>query len=244
METVIDTPDLRIAHRPGGDGEAVLAFAGVQGAFGGVPVAEFAASLAKAAVHPEVWFVIDKTRSWYNRTAETIVDILAPRLAGRRVVTLGNSMGGFGALLFGGRLDAAVAVAFCPQYSIDRRIAPFEERWDEFIAAIDDIRYPVCLAEDASADCRRLVFVGDRQTADLNHARLIRAHMAAADGVFVVRNCRHDVAQVLKQQGLLAPVLEAAMAADRDAVATCLKEGGVAYDLWRNQGSTEASKSG
>jgi len=248
IEILVDTPALRVARRRSAAAAdvAAVAFAGVRGAFGGIPVEEFAGSLGRIQTPHDAFFVIDKTRGWYNETGPDIDAVLTPRLAGRRVVTLGNSMGGFGALLFGERLKAKGVLAVCPQYAIAGDLVPFETRWRDFAAALRVIRYPACLPERPSAATARLVLAGAGHEADMAHARLIHQRLGAGDGVFALKACGHDVAQILKQRGLLTPILDAVLTAgdSKSAVAAVLDAAGVDYELWAKNGSSEASKSG
>jgi pimeloyl-ACP methyl ester carboxylesterase len=247
VQTLVDTSTLRIALRRSAVATDVtaVAFAGVQGAFGGIPVEEFAGSLGRSATPHDAVFVIDKTRGWYNETVPDIGAVLAPHLAGRRVVTLGNSMGGFGALLFAERLNAAAALAVCPQYSIASDLVPFETRWRDFAAAIPVFRYPTCLPARPSA-ATRIVLAGAGHDADMAHARLIHRRLRTGDAVFALKPCGHDVAQVLKQQGILSAILDAVLTVGGagNAIAAVLNAGAIDYELWARKGSREASKSG
>ncbi len=247
LQVLFDSPALRIACRPSEveTDRTVVAFAGVQGAFGGIPVAEFAGALGRSPMPHDAVFVVDKTRGWYNTTAPDIEAVIAPRLAGRRVVTLGNSMGGFGALLFGERLGAESALAICPQYAIGADLVPFETRWRDFAAAIPVFRHPACLPDRSAGGTTRLVLVGADDETDMAHARLIRDRLDAEDGLFVLKGCGHDVAPALKRSGALAAVLDAVLApgGGRDAVAAALGAAALDYRLWAN-GASDASKSG
>ena len=108
---VFEDDSLRITHRAGSapDGDVVIAFAGVGNALQGVAHEEFARTLSEPDAMKEAYFVVDKQRTWYNATADAIESVLSPLVAGRRVLLLGNSMGGFGALLFAGLLSSGAA---------------------------------------------------------------------------------------------------------------------------------------
>jgi hypothetical protein len=58
------------------------------------------------------------------------IEAVRARTLGRRIVTYGNSQGGYAALKFGGALGADLAVAFCPQWSINPAdVAGFDRRF-------------------------------------------------------------------------------------------------------------------
>lgn len=72
-------------------------------------------------------------KDWY-RNADTPALIAALRDAGvfarfRRVVFIGASMGGFAALAYAPMVPGAAVLAFSPQSSLSRSIAPFERRY-------------------------------------------------------------------------------------------------------------------
>lgn len=81
--------------------------------------------------------VIPRHNHWYQtREMESVIDAARTWLQGRQAVAYGSSMGGYGALAFGGTLGIA-SVALAPQFSIDRSVVPFERRWAEEAAKIE-----------------------------------------------------------------------------------------------------------
>lgn len=107
----------------------LVAFSGIQGGYGGQPVFEFSKSLNRFSVNK--LFMRDLEQLWYQRGLpgirggiQGVADYLGKQIAEqriRRVVTLGNSMGGYAALLFGWLLRADEVHAFSPQTYISRR---------------------------------------------------------------------------------------------------------------------------
>lgn len=95
--------------------------------------------------------VTDRRRSWYNtpglvgRVVDTL-GALAIRAGIGRIVTLGNSMGGYGAILFANPLGATRAISFVPQFTMNDRVVR-EERWREYKAAMPPFYV------DSLADC-------------------------------------------------------------------------------------------
>src|SRR3954471_1199664 len=140
MRSLVDTDDLTIAVSEGNTGRAVVAFTGVGLRLGGIQTPEFQFSLSAASMINTVYHVIDKQRSWYERVFESIVAVLTGELAGfDSVATLGNSMGGFGAVLFAGLLPRCrSAMAFVPQFSLAPHIVgDNDDRWTEYTSRID-----------------------------------------------------------------------------------------------------------
>ena len=86
----------------------------------------------------DAYHILNAQTDWFQspdilRAIEAIRSDLPP---GRPVVTYGSSMGGYGALLGSGPLDAARVLAVAPQFSIDRDIVPTEVRWSDHAARI------------------------------------------------------------------------------------------------------------
>jgi len=143
MRLALERDDVRISSQPGTSDVLVVAFAGVGHALGGLQTEEFRKILSRidqASACHLIW-VIDKRRVWYNEgVAEAVAAWVNTYIAEARinaVVTLGNSLGGFGAIVFARRLVNCVqAIAFCPQSSVKSDLVPFETRWPEWRAAI------------------------------------------------------------------------------------------------------------
>ena len=104
------------------------------------PVEEFLKTLNTIDPAASKYFVIDKERSWYEHSFTQIVCRFHSVLAQYEdVVLIGNSMGGFGAMLFSGLLpNVRVAIAFTPQFSVAPRVTKGnEKRFDKFLGRID-----------------------------------------------------------------------------------------------------------
>ncbi len=230
-EILIDNDYLKMTVEAGDEGETVVvSFTGVQSALGGIETGEFARSLRAGGKARDVYYVIDKTRSWYNATSPDILATLGPRLAGRRAVALGNSMGGFGALLFQGLLDLRAAIAFCPQFSVHPDVAPFETRWPAYRKAITHWRHDHCFAGGHAGQC--VVFFGRDSTADMEHLRAMLPFFTADTHLFLLGDGGHGVVQVLKARGILPQVLDDAIGGDGAAAAIAgrLRDAGIAFE--------------
>jgi hypothetical protein len=165
--------------------------------------------------NPSTIFVIDKKRRWYNhglsaRVIDTVNGLLIGMDAAEKVVTLGNSMGGFGAVAFAGRLrHCTTAIAFCPQSSVHPEIASFDRRWMDLRSEITDWDFPDA-APLVVPHVRYHIFFGAKDRTDGQHA----ARLAGARHVSVnaVQGSDHGVAAVMKQQGTLYPTIRQLMA--------------------------------
>jgi pimeloyl-ACP methyl ester carboxylesterase len=206
---LLDDETCRIVHEPGDNGRAIVSFAGIGYALGGIQVEEFRKSLDGSSC--DIYYVIDKERRWYNGCYDAVVATINRSLAARRIgetFTLGNSMGGFGAVLFAGALDRCRrTIAFSPQSSVSPAVAPFEDRWHEWTRHITHWQVP-----DAVASMKHgvgyVLFFGAADPRDQRHA----ARFAAGAGQTLL--CRiddsgHGVAAEIKRRGLLIPLLDA-----------------------------------
>ena len=188
----------------------IVAFTGVSHRLGGLDF-EFYKSLRGIDCAP--LFVRDSKVRWYQYDRPIVAGIAsqiqgaALRVGARRIVCLGNSMGGFGALLFGSLCHAAAILAFVPQSGIS----------PEVMSELDDPRFGPERAAIAEYPCGDLlnearptghvvVCCGSGDIHDLRHAERIAAAWPCEK--IVVPDCHHSAAQKLKERGELLPLIE------------------------------------
>lgn len=191
----------------------MVSFTGIGHGMGAINLQriEFAGT---AAGHGGLVVVTDLQRSWGNNIAAgRLADIVDPLVGGRRVITLGNSMGGFLAVLFAGELSADVALAFAPQFSVDPRLMPDEHRWDEYTARIDEFRYP-SLDDAFRPGCRFYTFNGGSPLEQRHWSRFPRVPHAEH---WVIDEIVHHVGRNLKGNGVLRHVIRHAVEGDLSA---------------------------
>ncbi len=239
LQTIVDSEDLRIAFEPGAGSGAedglVLSFTGVHHGLGGLLREEFRNSLRRPGVLRDACFVIDRSRTWYNATGERIRETLTERFGGRPGYTLGNSMGAFGAILFGEILGCKASLAFSPQYSVDPKLAPFETRWREHISLIRDWRFRSCVDAGLKAPpvCHHYVFCGGAHLLDVAHARLIHRHARGPATVFMIRGGDHLVVRDLKANGAMHGVIDEVLSGGgREQIEAVLDERGIRHEVW------------
>ncbi|CAA0089704.1 Uncharacterised protein [Starkeya nomas] len=66
----------------------------------------------------------------YPEMEQVLAAVRADVAPGTEIVAYGVSMGGYAAFRFAGLLGAARVIAFSPQYSIDKKVTPWDKRWD------------------------------------------------------------------------------------------------------------------
>lgn len=208
MQIIIDNERLLIAYSAGTSERAIVSFSGI-GAFregGGLPREEFVQTLSGDDDHR--YFVVDKVRSWYNSTSDEIIDVLGSELLEHTsCITLGNSMGGFGAVYFASQLPGCkAAIAFGPQYSVNPDIAPRERRWLEWRAAIDQWKVPHAF-KAAKTEMKFYLFFGD--ASDRYQAKLYLSNPMPNMAVIVVTGQKHNTASFLRDHAMLVPIIQA-----------------------------------
>lgn len=217
-----DDPVLSITRLPGTSDMLVVAFAGIGTGTGGIAPEEFIGT-ASQGMRNHVAFVIDKDRSWYSAPGiqDRILSVLNGLIAAqgiRKVVCLGNSMGGHGALLFARRLGAEVAIAFVPQFSMDPAIVD-ERRWSQFRPFIR-LEGLGNLNDEIVPEVRNHVFFGTDNLPDHRHMGPFLNNPAVK--FHLLRGCGHDASQHLKTARKLSTAITAMMAKDDAALAESL----------------------
>lgn len=178
-----------------------ICFTGIRQSMGGIGAEEFTGSTALPDF--SALFVSDLKRTWYNGyPAERLTDILDPFCTGKRVVTVGNSMGGFGALWATTILPVDTAIAFAPQYSVHPEIVPGETRWREYTDAIEHWRYPSVV--DAFTTGTRIYTINGDD--DRDHWSNF-PEQAGCEHV-LIQNSGHDPALLIKQSGALSALMQ------------------------------------
>ncbi len=207
MQAIFEDEHLKVTVVPGSTGRATVSFTGIGLQMHGQPVEEFARTLAEIDDGGTRLFVIDKQRTWYERTHEQVVRVLAPLLADHDdTCFIGNSMGGFGALLFAGLLPRVRAtIAFVPQFSVTPRITLGNEtRFARFTDRIEAFTLDHALHFGVGTARHHLVFGGD---ADAWHIARFEERLKPEDEMLIIGSSGHNAAAVLRKTGLLAPLL-------------------------------------
>lgn len=148
-------------------------------------------------------FVSDMQRLWYNhvnlapRVMRTVWRV-QQRLKPKKVVAIGNSMGGFGAILFSRMINADTVIAISPQFSVSDNVIPEEDRWLEYRKRIKMYRYPD-ISYAFGKQTQYFVFSG---TAPEERRHMDRLPDARNIHKFYVPGQGHSVAAALKENGL------------------------------------------
>jgi hypothetical protein len=196
----------------------VVAFGGINHGIGiGVPPFEFLRSLSAQGC--DAIFVRDISQAWYQHGIDGLsTDVMGlaqwldlRRRGYRRTVAIGNSMGGYAALLFGWLAGFDLIIAFSPQTTIalpdlsalgDRRWqAPIERGG---LRSTDPRHHDVrnALSRSGPADQASLLFFGASSREDRAHAMRLAGERGCH--LFAVRGSQHQAVKVLRDTGILA----------------------------------------
>lgn len=211
IETLLEDEELRVRWLPGSTRSMVAVFTGRQHAFGAQAVDEFVTS-AYAKGKNCVLFISDLKQSWYSRPGlwARIVEIVRTVVASEnieQVKTLGNSMGGYGALLLPRDVPVRRALAFCPQLSMDADVIA-EDRWPASRAKFGVLPSRNIGMEMIQTGAHYYVVAGGGAPKDIAQLDLMPSHRRI--NRWVLPKGGHNIAERLKTAGLL-PNLVAAM---------------------------------
>lgn len=207
-EIAYQDESLLVKWLPGTGRHLVLVFTGIRHGLGGLPLDEFFRS-ASDNTRNHVLFISDLKRTWYSRlqlvhkVVETVKTFIAKHNISK-TTAIGNSMGGYGAILFAGHLPLQKVVAFAPQISMHPEVL-LETRWIECRAHFGP-DLPASVRPSIKGNPARFyLFFGADSEADAAQAALLPK--AANLSALTLKECGHDVAAFLKKSGLLKPVL-------------------------------------
>ncbi|WP_172329004.1 hypothetical protein [Mangrovicoccus sp. HB161399] len=206
MIRVEKSDELRVlAREPAGPGQrrVLLSFTGIGNQMGGMDVQEpefFSAGNA----FDNILFISDLKRSWGNAyDFAAMCARLSPYLEGREIYALGNSMGGFLAILAAAHLPVAAVAAFVPQFSVAPHVVPEETRWQDYVRGIGEWRVP-SLEGCFNATTRYHVFSGNSEEERIHSGRFpVQPNLFHA----VPRWSGHTLAKKLKDRGVLRDVI-------------------------------------
>ena len=210
--------DLLISWLPGAGHRAVLAFVGMVVALGGRQPLEFVGVAAAEGRH--VLFISDQRRSWYSRPGlqERVVRVVQDFCAAQGITDLsaiGNSMGGYGAILFASLLPVRHVAAFVPQVLLTPQVLAMTQ-WDETRAYIQDGVVRDLVPGMLASAARFTLVHGDQDIDDNIHA----AHLPKAANIdpLIFKGRDHKVSRWLKDRGVLAALGSAMLDGRADLV--------------------------
>ena len=191
-------------------GSVLLSFTGIGHGMGGINVQkpEF---FGTGRVFDNVIFITDKTRSWGNLLDfDLIKELVLPFTGDRHVYSIGNSMGGFNAIISTAYVRTRKCISFVPQFSVSPSVVPWETRWGEYISKISEYMY-VSVEGFMNDTTDYFVFSG-RIGKDFEHAKLFPVKDNVHHYAFI--GTSHNVASALKERRLLDKAVQCCLSED------------------------------
>lgn len=185
-----------------------IAFTGVMHALGGIPF-EFGRSLGKIDCATLLvrdigcrWYQYEKAHPSHAMTVVNHIRETACQVGAKRIVCIGNSMGGFGALMFGSLLQADAVLAFCPQTVIDTEGTDSigDRRWSDYQAKIAE--YPFGDVARLPPPKKVIICYGADEPLDVAHIERLRWGFSR-----IITSGGHNAVNVLKDRGELIPLM-------------------------------------
>ena len=176
-------------------------------------------------------FLRDHEQAWYHRgvrgagnSIDEVVECLAQLFVEAKVdkvLMVGNSMGGYAALLFGNLLGATEVLAFSPQTFLSRRrrVVHYDRRWSRQMAAVHSAPLIAPAYLDLGPFFRHYsgstvfhVHYGTKSRHDQAHARQLRHCPSVVLHAYPYEG--HELVKSLRKSGELEAIL-------REAVRRC-----------------------
>jgi hypothetical protein len=149
-----------------------------------------------------VW-ITDKKRSWGNNlNLEKVYDTIKNLIKDREVFIIGNSMGGFLAILFSSILNAKKVLSIVPQFSVSPNIVPSEKRWMKYRKKIKSFVY-----EDLTAyfnkDIDYAILLGGGDLEEIHYQKFMDISYKPNVSLYKLLDAEHNVARYLKELKIL-----------------------------------------
>lgn len=194
---------MAVLYQDGSGSDLIISFTGVGHQTGGVDLQT--PEFSRSGINNPIIYVIDKRRSWGNSLDWAELErIIKGMRHYEQLVLIGNSMGGFLAVLSAKRLMADVVVAFAPQWSVSPNIVPFETRWMKYRKHIALFHYP-SLKNCFPNRCRFYIFCGSNEN-DIRHLKMFPKDVKNLH-LYQLFEGGHSVASSLKESGILYDVI-------------------------------------
>lgn len=203
---------LDVAYMRGQKPLLVVAFSGVGNTRVGTPPFEFMGT-ASGYGDNHALLVSDPLRCWMNHEgyAEELVEIIEGYVKAHNietVATLGNSMGGFMALVIAGLTKVDCAIAFAPQYSMHPELVPEETRWQFVHDGVKTWTQP----DVGTLAAQRSAYYIFHCSHPMEAQHWLRFPWRPEISHFLFQSVGHDLARRMQKRKLIMPAIQSAIA--------------------------------
>jgi hypothetical protein len=221
VQTLVDDADLLIRWLPGTESAVVLAFTGAALAMGAIQTDEFRTGSSRNARN-HVLFISDVQNTYYSKAAlrARVIGFVKAFIRDHCIKTasaIGNSMGGFGAILFSDHVPMDTVLAFSPAITLEDSIVT-EPEWLSFVSRLspERVRHLGPIMRRRPIDY--FLFFGDQGVDDLRHLAAVPDLPHVTTTIFAGQD--HTVSRWIKARGAMGVLINACLDADRSAVAS------------------------
>ncbi|MEQ8925264.1 MAG: alpha/beta hydrolase [Fulvivirga sp.] len=208
-----------------GSSKLLVSFGGIRQGLG-IPVFEFFNSLS--TVDCDKLFIRDFNQAWYHQGVDSrysSIDALKDYLAQlikeneyARVCFIGNSMGGYAAILLGAMLNVNVVLAFAPQTFINKlkRLLHWDHRWPREMKGLhfDKNKNPelfdlkkVLKSIDFKTEIK--VYYSNQYRLDKVHAKQLKNFKQVE--LIGMQEGDHEIVRVLRDSGKLLSIISSSL---------------------------------
>ncbi len=193
----------RAAFHRGDSDLLAVCFSGVGQQRYEMPPFEMVNSATQNGQHSAL-FVSDMTRSWHNAAGfnDWVLGLIAELRAdigSGPTVALGNSMGGYSALMIAKQIELAACISITPQYSPNPDTMPHEKRWMFFRREIKNFAFDG-VQHLPTDHCEFYVMHGGGPREHLHWRRFPQQENMTH---FIMKGYGHNLAKRFKSKGIL-----------------------------------------
>lgn len=186
---------------------------------------EFASSASDGGAR-HCLFVTDRRQGWFQGAAfsANLLRVISNYVAHHRLnqlMTVGVSMGGYGAISYAAEIGADRALAFAPQYCPRPETFPGDSRWSEARGRITEFSRP-SLNTSMRPETDYTLLHGRANPEDMQHWQAF----AQGPGIdhYLAESRQHDVIDPLRSAGVLYSVVDAAWTKDKTQMRRLMKQ--------------------
>ena len=193
---------------------AIISFSGIGPNDGQLPQGyEFRYTFTSIRNDITIYFIHDKTRTWFNEPYSDIVNVVNEISKNHDIVlTIGASMGGFGAIHFGLLIPNCRKIfSFAAQYGINEAFyGPniTDRRWHRFYEKIQvwNIARPLVINGPIIPEI--YMFYGKNGRLEMQHSAAYRQVLGDAGTILEIEGIGHGVATYLREKEILSEIID------------------------------------
>jgi hypothetical protein len=235
-EAILVTEDVGAWYVPGHGPDLAVVFGGIGRDLALPPPIELVGTAHQGGKN-HVLALNDMKRTWFSQQVvlsaiRSAYAAVCERVRPAKVIGLGNSMGGYGVILFATEMKMETVIAFAPQFSMVNSVVR-EPRWKTFRAGFGD-QIAESLAKPLSETTSEVWVLHGALGIDVRHYPKFPVNSKIRHAVCPQQ--MHDIAGSLKARGMLVPFVEAAVDHDVERA-----EGAISglNPIWRRSGTQD-----